>query len=165
MNDYLSTAIEIAARGHSGSFDKGGEPYILHPLRVMAAVGEEWPFGADTITAADRAIVYGNLGELRAAAVMHDVLEDTQFTSTDLRTQLIPENVIALVEAVTRSPDVTYREFIEQVAKNKLASYLKLLDLSDNMNPRRARTLRIEAMIKERYAPARERLLAVLKGT
>lgn len=38
-------------------------------------------------------------------------------------------------------------------------------DLSDNMNPRRARTLRIEAMIKERYAPARERLLAVLKGT
>ena len=60
----LEKAIELAARHHAGQLDKGGMPYILHPLAVMMAVDDQ---------------------RAKIVAVLHDALEDTALTEADLR--------------------------------------------------------------------------------
>ncbi len=60
----INKAIETAAKAHDGQYDKGGEPYIYHPLRVM---------------------LYANGDEnVKCAAVLHDVIEDTKITEREL---------------------------------------------------------------------------------
>ncbi len=55
----IEKAIEIAALAHAGAIDKAGNPYILHPLRVMMTVAEP---------------------KEMIAAVLHDTIEDTYIT-------------------------------------------------------------------------------------
>ena len=62
----LERAIQIAAEAHSGQFDKGGEPYILHPLRVMLRMQSN---------------------EERIVAVLHDVVEDSRDHSIETLSQ------------------------------------------------------------------------------
>src|SRR6056297_3333643 len=78
----LERAIEIAAAGHAGQTDKAGQPYILHPLRVMLSVSSD---------------------EERMAAVLHDVLEDTRWTAAALRQEGFSEVVIEAVIALTKT--------------------------------------------------------------
>ena len=63
MSDRLSRAIVFAANYHAGQKDKGGEPYILHSLRVMMKMETE---------------------EEKVVAVLHDVLEDTEATEEEI---------------------------------------------------------------------------------
>ena len=77
----LEKAIEIAARAHTGQVDKAGAPYILHPLRLMMAVRRP---------------------NERMAAVLHDVVEDTDVTLDDLRAAQFQEEVLDAVDALTK---------------------------------------------------------------
>jgi (p)ppGpp synthase/HD superfamily hydrolase len=79
----LERAIAIAAAAHTGQTDKGGQPYILHPLRVMMRC-----------TTADEQI----------AAVLHDVVEDSDVTLADLEQEGFPRSVVEAVEALTKRP-------------------------------------------------------------
>lgn len=110
---YLDVAIGIARDAHAGQTDKGGAPYILHPLRVMGAVRS---------------------GYAKAAAVLHDVLEDSDWTVERLADAGIPTPVINAVFALTRIEGETYDDFIRRVATDALATEVKLADLEDNMN-------------------------------
>jgi len=74
----LERAIAIAAAAHAGQVDKAGQPYILHPLRVMLRVATEHE---------------------RIAAVLHDVVEDTDVTLHTLAAEGFAPEVIAAVEA------------------------------------------------------------------
>jgi (p)ppGpp synthase/HD superfamily hydrolase len=112
----LEDAIILAAGAHRGQTDKAGEPYILHPLRVMLHLEDE---------------------EGRIAAALHDVLEDTATTADNLRDWGYGEKVIEALEALTRREGESYPEFIERLAPNPLARRVKLADLEDNMNLRR----------------------------
>jgi len=106
----LDRAIAIAASAHAGQVDKAGEPYILHPLRVMLSVPPE----------------------ARIAAVLHDVLEDSDISSDDLLAEgFSPEN-LAVLDAVSRRPGESYHSFIVRCSKNPLARIVKLADLRDN---------------------------------
>ena len=109
----LERAIAIAARAHEGQVDKAGAPYILHPLRMMLAV--------DTPDA-------------RMAAVLHDVVEDTDVTIEQMRAEGFPPEVLHAVEALTKRPEEEddYEAFIRRVAPNPLAREVKLADLRDN---------------------------------
>jgi (p)ppGpp synthase/HD superfamily hydrolase len=109
----LERAIAIASQAHEGQVDKAGAPYILHPLRMMLSV--------DT-------------PEARMAAVLHDVVEDTQVSLEELRAEGFSEAVIEAVEALTRRPEEEndYDAFIRRVAPNPLARTVKLADLRDN---------------------------------
>lgn len=118
----LERAIEIAARAHEGARDKGGSPYILHPLRVMMRQDTD---------------------EARMAAVLHDVVEDTDITLEDLRGKAgLPEAVLRALELVTMRKDGagenldTYEEFIERCAADPVARAVKLADLEDNLDAR-----------------------------
>lgn len=112
----LEDAVALAARAHRGQKDKAGAPYVLHPLRMMLAVKSE---------------------AAMMAAVLHDVVEDTEWTLERLRGEGVPEEVLAAVECLTRREGESYDEFIGRVRGNRIAREVKLADLEDNMNIRR----------------------------
>ncbi|MFC2099671.1 HD domain-containing protein [Candidatus Bipolaricaulota bacterium] len=109
----LEKAIMIAARAHSGQVDKAGQPYILHPLRVMLQVS--------------------GLHE-RMAAVLHDVVEDTDMTLEDLAGEGFPEAVIKAVEALTKRKGETRMQAAKRAAANPMARAVKTADVTDDMN-------------------------------
>lgn len=117
MKDLLSKAIAIAAKAHEGQVDRGGAPYILHPLRVMLAVGPD----------EDRQI----------AAVLHDVLEDTDVTVKDLADAGFHRDVIGAILALTRLPGMSRMDAAKVAAINPIAMDVKIEDLRDNMDLRR----------------------------
>jgi (p)ppGpp synthase/HD superfamily hydrolase len=114
----LERAIAIAASAHEGQIDKGGAPYILHPLRVMLAMSSD---------------------EDRTAAVLHDVLEDTPWTADALRREGFSDAVVDAVESLTRRTGEAYDDFILRARSNPIARRVKLADLADNMDLRRIR--------------------------
>jgi (p)ppGpp synthase/HD superfamily hydrolase len=107
----LDRAIELAARAHAGQKDKGGEPYILHPLRVMLRV-------------------HGDRAQM--VAVLHDTLEDTALTKKDLREAGFADDVIAGVQAVTHEKGESYADYVVRCAAEETARQVKLADLEDN---------------------------------
>lgn len=104
-------AVLLAAEAHLGQFDKAGEPYIAHPLRL-------WMRAANS--------------EAKMAAVLHDVVEDSDWTVEALAREGIPKRVLRALDHLTRRDGESYESFIERVAKDRLASEVKLLDLADN---------------------------------
>src|SRR5262245_59010074 len=113
----LERAIEIAARAHAGQLDKSGQPYILHPLRVMLGVQSD---------------------EARIIAVLHDVIEDTSVTEADLRREGFSESIIAGVLAVTKREGEPYVEFVLRSSRHEAARQVKLADITDNSSLQRA---------------------------
>jgi len=109
----LEQAIELAARAHSGQVDKAGQPYILHPLRVMLQVS--------------------GIHE-RMAAVLHDVVEDTDLTLEDLTGEGFPEDVISAIEALTKREGETRIQAAERAAAHPIALVVKMADVTDNMD-------------------------------
>jgi (p)ppGpp synthase/HD superfamily hydrolase len=109
----LERAIEIAARAHAGQVDKAGQPYILHPLRLMLSVR--------------------SLQE-RLVAVLHDVIEDTDLTASDLSREGFPVEIIAAVEALTKLPGESRIDAAHRAAANPIARVVKLADVTDNMD-------------------------------
>lgn len=77
----LEQAIIIAATYHSGQKDKGGAPYILHPLAVMARVGSETE---------------------KIVAVLHDVLEDTSMTAGELAARGFSAEILSALDVLTK---------------------------------------------------------------
>jgi hypothetical protein len=75
------------------------------------------------------------------AAVLHDVVEDTDWTIDRLRREGFSETVLAAIDCLTRRDGETYEEFIERAAVNPVARRVKLADLEDNMDIRRIRML------------------------
>ncbi len=113
----LDTAIKLATDAHAGQIDKSGEPYILHPLRVMLAMKTD---------------------EERIVAVLHDVVEDSAWTCDDLYWQhgFKPE-IVQAVAALTRGKDEDYFDFIRRLAPNPIARSVKIADIRDNLDPSR----------------------------
>lgn len=114
--DQLSRALIIAAQAHDGQLDKAGQPYILHPLRVMLAQTDE---------------------TARIVGLLHDVVEDSSITLNDLAADFSPP-VVAAVDALSRRDGESYDGYIDRVMTNRLARLVKRADLLDNLN--RSRT-------------------------
>ena len=113
----LQRAIEIATQAHQGQFDKSGKDYIGHPLRVMEM---------------------GSTEEEKIAGVLHDVVEDSDWTFEALEAEGFSQEIIAALKCVTKlSETENYDDFIERVKKNPLAVAVKINDLTDNMDIRR----------------------------
>ena len=137
----LNKAIMIATRAHAGQVDKGGAPYILHPLRVMLTRGNELE---------------------RICAVLHDTIEDSDITFDILRKEGFSEEVIAVLDCLTKREGEKYEEFIERILINKTACHVKLADLCDNMDLSRIEnpTEKDEARISK-YKEAMKRISVV----
>ena len=113
----LERAIEIATEAHRGQFDNAGNDDVGHPLRVMAA---------------------GKTTEEKIVGVLHDVVEDTDWTFEHLAAEGFSAEIIEALRCVTKlSENEPYDKFIARVKENPLAVAVKLNDLSDNMDIRR----------------------------
>jgi (p)ppGpp synthase/HD superfamily hydrolase len=112
----LERAILIAAQAHDGQKDKSGAPYILHPLRMMMRMKSE---------------------AAMIAAVLHDVVEDSDWTLEQLRNEGFSEEVLQAVDCLTSRDGESYDEFIARVEANAIARQVKIADLEDNMNVKR----------------------------
>lgn len=113
----LERAIQIAAEAHKGQLDKAGRDYIGHPLRVMEM---------------------GKTEEEKIVGVLHDVVEDGDWTFEALEAEGFSKEVIDALRCVTKtSENENYDDFIERVKKNPLAVAVKINDLTDNMDIRR----------------------------
>ena len=128
----LDKMLVIATNAHAGQFDRGGNPYILHPLRVMSYLNTD-----------DE--------ELMCTALGHDVIEDTKITYRDLRDAGISERVIAGIRALTKLPGQTYDEYKEGVFASVDAMRVKMADLRHNTDIRRLKGISekdIDRMVK-----------------
>ena len=136
----LERAISIAAQAHSGQVDKAGQPYILHPLRVMLRMTSQ---------------------DERVAAVLHDVVEDTSITIEQLATEGFSNAVLEAVEALTKRQGESRLAAAARAAKNKVACAVKLADNAENMDISRIAvpTEKDFARLKE-YEQVRALLLA-----
>ncbi len=116
--EMLSKMLVIATNAHAGQFDKGGNAYILHPLKVMHYLKSD-----------DE--------ELQCIAVGHDLFEDTSVTVTELRELGISERVIDGMYALTKMPGQSYDEYKQIVFRSKDAMLVKRADLRHNTDIRR----------------------------
>ncbi len=135
----LERAIQIATEAHRGQVDKAGNDYILHPLRVMEL---------------------GNSLEEKVVGILHDVVEDTDWTFERLVDEGFSPIVLDALRCVTKlSENEPYDHFISRVQANPIAIAVKLNDLSDNMDIRRLKTLTEKDFIRlQKYHKAYWRL-------
>lgn len=131
----LIDAIRIAVAAHGDQLDKGGLPYILHPLHVM-----------DTVDGIDAKIV----------AVLHDVVEDTHVTIEGLRYHGFTQEVLDAVEAVTKRKGERKEAYWARVKANPLALQVKLADIAHNSSEERLAVLPMEeaTYLRTKYAKA-----------
>lgn len=116
--EMLAKMLVIVTNAHAGQFDKGGNPYILHPLKVM-----HYTKSLDE--------------EIQCIALGHDVIEDTSVTYKDLREAGISDRVISGIKALTKLPGQTLDEYKEGVFANPDAMIVKMADLRHNTDIRR----------------------------
>jgi len=113
-NWHLYEAIDIALHAHGEQVDKQGLLYILHPLYVMEIVK-------------DRGIDY------QIVAILHDVLEDTEITSSDLH--MFPDYILDALKLLTHKDNETYGNYINKIVKSRdeLAITIKFVDAHHNL--------------------------------
>lgn len=117
----LSEAILISCQGHYGQYDKGGNPYILHPMQVM------------------RSLQFLGDFEVMAMAILHDVIEDTDMTYEELRKRGMTERVIDGVRRLTKVPGESQDEYLEKVKGSRDSIMVKMADLRHNSDLTRMR--------------------------
>ena len=112
MSQYLHKAIIIACEAHQGQSSINGEPYILHPLRLL---------------------IKAKSNEERIIAILHDVIEKTNISLADLKNKGFNQNIISSIDSLSRRKSESYIEYIERLMQNKISVKIKLLDLADNI--------------------------------
>jgi (p)ppGpp synthase/HD superfamily hydrolase len=137
----LEEAIALAVEVHRGQVDRVGQPYILHPLRVMFRLERE----VDKIV-----------------GILHDVVEDSELTLEDMRRKGYSEEVIQALDGVTRREGESYEEFVSRSLAHPISRRVKLADLDDNMDIRRLSAPLNEKDLErlQRYRRAWDRLTA-----
>ncbi len=138
----LTEAIILAAQAHEGQLDKGGHPYIFHPLRLMLQLESE----------KDQII-----------AILHDVIEDTDWTLDKLREKGFSEEIVSVIDCLSRREEEDYEEYIDRLMLDSTACRIKLLDLRDNLDLTRIRGDSADARERvKKYQRAQKRIQEAL---
>jgi len=104
-------AMKLCFEAHKDQKDRTGLPYVFHPFHLAEQMKDEYS---------------------TAAALLHDVVEDTDTTFEDLQKEGIPEKVIEALRLLTHSPEVPYMEYVAKTASDPIAAAVKLADLNHN---------------------------------
>ncbi|MCM1024998.1 MAG: GTP pyrophosphokinase [Roseburia sp.] len=131
-------AMVIAYEAHKNQVDKGGVPYIYHPMYLASRMQDE---------------------KTTCVALLHDVLEDTEVTLEYLRAQGFDEDILAALQIMTHEESVPYMDYIRSIRKNKIATVVKLADLEHNSDLSRLNEVTEQALQQaEKYKRAIEAL-------
>lgn len=104
-------ALKLCFEAHKNQTGKSGIPYVFHPFHLAEQMKDE----ATTI-----------------AALLHDVIEDTDYTMADLEKMGFPADVLEALELLTHNDDTPYMEFVAKIKDNPIAKAVKLADLEHN---------------------------------
>lgn len=116
-NKQLQLALEIATLAHKNVIRRNGDPYIFHVLRVANNSR------------------FVKTKSQKAAAILHDTIEDTPFDENFLREKGISEEVLKILSYLTHDKDnVSYDDYIDRICENVDAMLVKLSDLTDNLD-------------------------------
>lgn len=127
-------AMKLAYAAHHGQTDKTGVPYIFHPMHLAEQMEDEYS---------------------TCAALLHDVVEDTELTFSDLEAEGFPAEVIEALKLLTHDPAVPYLDYVKAVRPNPIARAVKLADLCHNSDLTRLDTVDERALLRgEKYAKA-----------
>lgn len=111
MSNVLQNALRIAVKAHEGQVDRAGKAYIYHPLAVAMKTSTFDEF---------------------VTALLHDVLEDSDYTAADLRAEGIPGHIVDALLLLTHEKGKPYMEYVAQLKGNPLARAVKIADLTHN---------------------------------
>lgn len=126
--------MKLCFRAHKEQTDKSGIPYVFHPIHLAEQMGDE-----------DTAVV----------ALLHDVVEDTDYTLEDLRAMGFNQNVIEAIRLMTHAEGVPYLDYVAKIKENPIARAVKLADLAHNSDLTRLDTVDEKAIARaQKYAQA-----------
>ena len=127
-------AMNLAYNAHHGQFDKGGVPYIFHPIHLAEEMDDEFS---------------------TCVALLHDTVEDTDVTLEELAA-IFPTEVVTAVELMTHREGVDYFDYVRAIKTNPIATKVKLADLRHNGDPGRICNGGNAEKRREKYAAARK---------
>ena len=104
-------ALIIAYEAHKDQLDKSGLPYVFHPFYLAEQMDDEFT---------------------TCVALLHDVVEDSNYTIQDLIDKGFPTEVIEAIRILTHSKNIPYFEYINKVKSNTIATKVKIEDLKHN---------------------------------
>ena len=109
--DLTKKAMRLCFAAHAGQLDKGGVPYVFHPFHVAEQMEDE----LSTVV-----------------ALLHDVVEDTDYTLEDLARMGFPEWALSALKLLTHDKRVPYLDYVAAIRHDPIARAVKLADLSHN---------------------------------
>ena len=130
-------AMVLAYNAHHGQFDKGGVPYIFHPIHLAEQMDDEIS---------------------TCVALLHDTVEDTDVTHEDLEKDF-PAEVVNAVRLLTHAEDVEYFDYVRAIKSDPIATKVKLADLNHNGDPNRISNQGNAEKRRQKYAAARKILM------
>ena len=104
-------ALKLCFEAHKDQIDKSGMPYVFHPFHLAEQMADE---------------------NTTIVALLHDVIEDTEYTLDDLRKFGFAEDVLSAISLMTHADDVPYMEYVVKIKTNPIAKAVKLADLKHN---------------------------------
>ncbi|WP_033839170.1 hypothetical protein [Mesorhizobium loti] len=151
MKHVISQAIAFAVRCHQGQFDKAGQPYILHPLKVMY-------------------LLKSDDEELMSIAVTHDTIEDCfaddEKGFSELQYVGMTPRVIAGVRLLTKNPQQSYEDYIAAILTSRDAICMKMTDVRHNMDLRRLKGITEKDLTRiAKYTVTYHKLKAALENS
>lgn len=127
-------ALKLCFEAHKNQTDKSGMPYVFHPFHLAEQMKDE---------------------DTTIAALLHDVVEDTDYTIADLKQMGFPTNVLEALELLTHNDGTPYMEYVAKIKDNPIAKAVKLADLEHNSDLSRLDTVDEKALKrKEKYSQA-----------
>ena len=108
---YTKKALKLCFEAHKDQIDKSGMPYVFHPFHLAEQMKDE----VTTIV-----------------ALLHDIVEDTDYTLDDLRRMGFGDDVTDALALLTHDPSVPYMDYVEKIKENPIATAVKLADLKHN---------------------------------
>ena len=104
-------AMKLCFEAHKDQVDKSGVPYVFHPFHLAEQMEDE-----------TTAVV----------ALLHDVVEDTDYTLDDLREMGFSDETVDAIALMTHAEDVPYMDYVREIKKNPIARAVKMADLRHN---------------------------------
>lgn len=139
----LEKALEIACKAHKGQKDKTGESYILHPINVMLKLKDKHE---------------------RVVALLHDVLEDTNYQIEDLVREGLDEEEQEALLLLTKPCGMEYMDYIKNINSNKIAKAVKMADLTHNMDINRLPTRQYKRWFERNLLPKYQKAYEYLRN-
>lgn len=109
--EMTKKALKLCFKAHKDQVDKSGMPYVFHPFHLAEQMQDE---------------------NTTIVALLHDVVEDTGYTLSDLKNMGFPESVLEAIRMMTHDSSVPYLDYVAQIRKNPIARTVKLADLRHN---------------------------------